>query len=89
MGDQESDQIRLLCNRLATSDVYNGGATFMAFLAAQFGEDIHARLLRSSAGTFDAAFANETKPYALPELFNRFREWLDRSIVVREIKLAA
>jgi hypothetical protein len=31
--------------KLAISDVYNGGATFVAFLAAKFGEDIHKRLL--------------------------------------------
>lgn len=62
---------------LTISDVYNGGATFMAFLAMQFGEDIHARLLRSSAPTFDAALAEVTSPYPLPELFHRFRNWLD------------
>ena len=37
---------------LAIGEVYNGGATFMAFLAAEFGEDIHARLLRNPAQTF-------------------------------------
>ena len=62
---------------LAITDAYNGGATFMAFLAAQFGEDIHARLLRNTSSTFDAALADETKPYSLPELFARFRTWLD------------
>jgi hypothetical protein len=46
---------------------YNGGATFMAFLADEFGEDIHARLLHSSAKTFDEALANETKPYSLAQ----------------------
>ena len=49
----------------------------MAFLAAEFGEDIHARLLRNPAQTFEAALASETKPYSLPELFDRFRKWLD------------
>jgi len=34
------------------TDDYNGGATFMAFLAAVFGEGIHARLLRSPAALF-------------------------------------
>lgn len=62
---------------LAIADVYNGGAAFMAFLAAQFGEDIHARLLRNTASTFAAALADETKPYSLPVLFARFRKWLD------------
>jgi hypothetical protein len=61
---------------LAIADVCNGGATFMAFLAAQFGEDIHARLLRNGASTFEAALADETKPYPVQELFDRFRTWL-------------
>ncbi len=61
---------------LAISDVYNGGATFMAFLAANFGEDIHARLLRDTAIYFDAAFGNQTKPYNLAQLFEKFRAWL-------------
>lgn len=63
---------------LAIGDVYNGGATFMAFLAAEFGENIHARLLRNPASTFEAALASETKPYSLPDLFDRFRKWLDK-----------
>ena len=61
---------------LAISDAYNGGATFTAFLAAKFGEDIHARLLRDDSTTFDEAFDNQTKPYHLPELFKEFRSWL-------------
>jgi hypothetical protein len=61
---------------LSISDSYNGGAAFMAFLAAQFGEDIHARLLRDTASSFDAAFANQTQPYTLPQLFAKFQMWL-------------
>lgn len=64
--------------KLTIADAYNGGATFMAFLAAEFGEDIHARLLRNSATTFEAALASETKPYSLGELFDRLRKWLDQ-----------
>ncbi|HKQ79143.1 MAG TPA: hypothetical protein VJ810_35940 [Blastocatellia bacterium] len=64
--------------KLAITDAYNGGATFMAFLAAEFGEDIHARLLRNPAKTFEVALASETKPLSLAELFDRFRKWLDR-----------
>ena len=41
---------------LAISDVYNGGATVMAFPDAKFGAGIHARLLRDTATTFDKAF---------------------------------
>ena len=62
---------------LAITDPYNGGATFMAFLAAEFGEDIHARLLRNPASTFEAALASETQKYSLTQLFDRFRNWLD------------
>jgi hypothetical protein len=58
------------------ADPYNGGAALMAFLAAEFGEGIHERLLRSGSGTFDEALANETKPYSQSELLSRFRKWL-------------
>jgi hypothetical protein len=61
---------------VAISDACNGGATFMAFLAAEFGEDIHKRLLQDTASTFDAAFERQTKPYRAPELLDKFRTWL-------------
>ena len=61
---------------LQMADAYNGGAAFMTFLATQFGEDVHARLLRDPAPTFAAALANQTMPYELPLLFDRFRAWL-------------
>ena len=62
---------------LTMSDDYNGGAAFMTFLEAQFGEDIHAGLLRDGSATFESALANQTKPYQLPLLYDRFRAWLD------------
>jgi hypothetical protein len=65
--------------KIAIADAYNGDTIFMTFLAAEFGEAIHARLLRSSAGTFDAALANETKPYLLIDLFERFKQRLKAS----------
>jgi hypothetical protein len=61
---------------LQISDVYNGGAAFMWFLATEFGEDIHAKLLRDNAATFPAAFERETKPYSLPAVFEKFRAWV-------------
>jgi len=61
---------------LQISDVYNGGATFVTFLAAKFGEDIHARLLRDDSSTFMAALENQTKPNSLQELFTKFQAWL-------------
>jgi hypothetical protein len=62
---------------LQISDPYNGGATFMRFLAEEFGEAIHARLLRSQAKTFDEALTDETKPFSLPQLFAKFQKWLE------------
>jgi hypothetical protein len=64
--------------KLEIADDYNGGAAFMTFLADKFGERIHAKLLRSSAPSFESALANETKPYTLAQLFELFREWLDQ-----------
>ena len=57
------------------ADVYNGGAAFMAFLATEFGEGVHERILRSPARTFDEALASETRP-SLAELLGRFRGWV-------------
>ena len=58
------------------SDVYNGGAVFVTFLAAQYGEDIHARLLLDDAPSFMAALENQTKPDSLQQLFTKFQAWL-------------
>jgi hypothetical protein len=69
-------QFRCCSPKLAISDDYNGGATFMAFLAEEFGEDIHARILRNSAPTFEAALAAETKPYSPVQLFDKFQKWI-------------
>jgi hypothetical protein len=68
---------------VAITDDYNGGAAFMYFLAAQFGEDVHARLLRSSAPSFEAALTEVTKPYARSELFARFQDWLEHGAPAR------
>jgi len=62
---------------LEIADDYNGGATFMAFLADKFGEQIHARLLRSPAPDFDSALASETKPYSRAELFDLLQRWVN------------
>jgi hypothetical protein len=50
----------------------------VAFLAAEFGEGIHERLLTSGAAAFDEALAGETKPDSRIELFSRFRKWVAR-----------
>lgn len=61
---------------LSIADAYNGGAAFMAFLAWQFGEGVHARILRDSSNTFFEALTAETKPYSRAELFARLQQWL-------------
>ena len=61
---------------LAIQDDYNGGAEFLAFLAAQFGEGIHGRLLRSTAPTFIEALTSETRPYSREQLLALFQAWL-------------
>jgi hypothetical protein len=57
-------------------DDYSGGAAFMKFLADEFGEDVHARILRSTAPTFVGALTEATKPYSRAELFARLQAWL-------------
>jgi hypothetical protein len=71
------DKFTCCTPRLGIADDYNGGAAFMTFLADKFGEDIHARILRSSSPTFESALASETKPYSLAELFKLFQKWVE------------
>lgn len=66
-------------NGIELGDVYNGGAAFMAFLAAEFGEGSHERILRNAASSFDEAFAVETRPRSQVELLVRFRTWVTDS----------
>ena len=61
---------------LMIRDDYNGGASFMTFLAAEFGEDVHRRLLQSGATTFAAALTEVTKPFTRAHLFERLQQWL-------------
>jgi len=61
---------------LKISDDYNGGATFMLFLAAQFGEGIHLRLLQDTSATFAGALTAVTRPYTRSQLFTRLQTWL-------------
>ncbi len=61
---------------LKISDDYNGGATFMLFLAAQFGEGIHLRLLQDTSATFAGALTAVTRPYTRSQLFTRLQNWL-------------
>jgi hypothetical protein len=60
---------------LQVSDAYNGGATVMAFLASEFGEDVHRRLLASEAATFDEAFREQVG--APDGLHQRLVAWID------------
>lgn len=61
---------------LKIADDYNGGATFMTFLAQRFGEGVHARLLKSAAPTFDDALTEVTKPLSRADLFAELQRWL-------------
>jgi hypothetical protein len=72
------NEARFVCctNGLALADVYNGGAAFMAFLAAEFGEAVHERILRNGARTFEEALASETTQRSQAEWLSRFRRWI-------------
>jgi hypothetical protein len=72
---QHQEVFRCCDTGLTIADDYNGGAAFMAFLAAEYGESIHAALLRNPAATFDAALTDVTRR-SRTELFAKFREWL-------------
>jgi hypothetical protein len=69
-------QFACCANGLELADVYNGGAAFLAYLAAEFDESVHERILQNSAPTFDEALARETKPRSPSELLSGFRRWL-------------
>jgi hypothetical protein len=73
---QNADRFACCTKGIELADAYNGGAAFMAFLAAEYGEGVHERLLRSGSATFHEALAGETKPYSQSELFGRFRKWV-------------
>jgi hypothetical protein len=73
---QNDGRFACCTNGIELGDPYNGGAAFMAFLAAEFGEGIHERLLRSGARTFAEALGNETRPHSQGELLDRFRRWV-------------
>ena len=72
-----SSTIQCCSSGLNIPDVYNGGALFVAFLADQFGESIHADLLRSSAPTFWLALTSATREQ-MPQLYEGFQRWLKR-----------
>ena len=58
------------------SDVYNGGALFMWYLADRYGEDIHRRLLVNASAVFAQALMQETTSADAEGLFEDFRNWL-------------
>ncbi|HEY4099722.1 MAG TPA: hypothetical protein VGM20_02470 [Gemmatimonadales bacterium] len=62
---------------LSLRDDYNGGAAVLAFLAAEFGESVHQRILADSASTFAAALTDVTRPLSRRQLFARFQTWLN------------
>ena len=82
---------------LQIQDARRGGTVFLVFLAQQFGDYIVDALQSDTSGGFDAALANQTKPYELTLLFERFQAWLsapfafdrpqDQFITVNGVKL--
>jgi hypothetical protein len=68
---------------VGTTDAYNGGAAIVTFLAVQFGEGIHSRILHSSAATFGDALTEQTKPYTRSQLFEQFKKWLEAGAPAR------
>jgi hypothetical protein len=75
------NQPRFACcaKGMELADVYNGGGAFMAFLAAEFGEGVHERILRNDAATFDEALLRETGAASQNALFERFLAWVPTS----------
>jgi hypothetical protein len=60
---------------LFVPDQAAGGAAFLAYLSERVGQDVHARIVRSSTASFTRAFAEETQPYTFAELFEGFTAW--------------
>lgn len=73
---QNENRFACCTKGLELADVYNGGAAFMAFLAAEFGEAVHERILRNGARTFEEALASETTQRSQAEWLSRFRRWI-------------
>jgi pimeloyl-ACP methyl ester carboxylesterase len=81
---------------LQIQDAPRAGAVFLTFLAQQFGDYVLGEL-QSDKVTFDDALANQTKPYELSLLFERFTAWLsstsafdrpqDQFITVNSVRL--
>ena len=61
---------------LRIADSRRGGALFLIFLAQQFWPGVLQTIADDPSRTFDAALANQTKPYELTLLFERFEAWL-------------
>ena len=81
---------------LQIQDASRGGAVFLTFIAQQFGDYVLGELQNDKV-TFGDALANQTKPYELSLLFERFTAWLssasafdrpqDQFIAVNGVKL--
>ncbi len=67
---------------LQIQDAVRGGAVVLTFLAQQFGDYVLGELDNDKAHSFDDALANQTKPYELSLLFERFSAWLPAASVV-------
>ena len=81
LGVSKSQGYAICCNKsnggqaIGVKSDYTDGLALVAFLAVQFGEDVHARLLRSARLTFEEALTQETG-VSFDELFQAYRVWL-------------
>ena len=62
---------------MAVKDDYVDGLALTTFLALQFGEEVHARILRSPRLTFEEALVQETGA-SLDELFEAYAVWVNQ-----------
>ena len=74
------DSNSFYCCPFGTSNVYNGGALAMKFLADQFGSAFHVALLKSPQSTFEEALTQELADHGttVPTMFDDFKRWFTR-----------
>ena len=62
---------------MGVKDDYIDGLALTAFLALQFGEEVHAKILRSTRLTFEEALLEETG-VSLDEMFEAYTAWVNQ-----------
>jgi len=79
---QHHDAFSCCVSGLHIQNARQGGAVFLMFLAQQFGDYVLGELQKDDTRSFTDALANQTRPYELSLLFNRFTSWLSSASVV-------